>query len=166
MTLTQDQIEELKKCINSALYNIYFSQDILLIESEANELTISFRFGLYFSDVIKGTSFSKDDQLSIDAEYNRNGEASKKMQLMGLKRRIKPDFILHHRGYNDKNVLVIEFKGHWNKDDRNKDINKLIGFTNPKENDYQYGLGAFIELMPKREECQITYFINGQPQPK
>ncbi|WP_156372828.1 hypothetical protein [Deinococcus sp. Leaf326] len=58
--------------------------------------------------------------------------------------RIYPDLIVHHRRYNDNNVLVVEVKkSKGNPIAIHKDIQKLKGFTQP---DYGYVLGIFLEL--------------------
>jgi hypothetical protein len=165
MTLTELQISELKEIINEALELLY-DEDILLIQNRAHERSIAFRFGLFFDGLILESSFGKDEELTIDFDYNRNGGNVKNMDGFNQRHGIFPDIILHHRGYNNKNVLVIEIKGTWNKGNiaRKGDFQKLEGFTHLINNDYQYGLGAFIDLFPILEECQITYFINGEEQ--
>lgn len=158
MILTTSQTAEIKGAIASALDRVY-SQDNSLIERRAHERSISFRFGLYFSEIIEQTSFGDDDELIIDAEYNRNLFNAKNMQGFNAPQGILPDIILHHRGFNDKNIVVIEFKGHWSGNGR--DDEKLRGFTNQEINDYHYGLGVFILLCPALNECEIVYYKNG-----
>jgi hypothetical protein len=159
MTLTQPQIDELKQMIAAALHNLY-DYDFSLIERKANERSIAFRFGLYFSQILTESSFGSDNDLTIDFDYNRNGYAVKGMQGFSKSHGVYPDIILHHRGYNDKNILVIEFKGIWNNNNttRNADIIKLKGFTHIEENDYHYGLGAFIDLAFSLNDCATEYF--------
>lgn len=159
MILTANQTQEIKGAIASTLERVY-SQDISLIERRAHERSISFRFGLYFSEIIKQTSFGDDDELIIDAEYNRNLFNAKNMLGFQAAQGIFPDIIFHHRGFNDKNIVVIEFKGHWSG--KGRDDEKLRGFTHETANDYRYGLGIFIRLCPTLNECEITYYKNGE----
>lgn len=159
MILTNNQTAEIKGAIASALQRVY-NQDFSLIERRAHERSISFRFGLYFSEIIEQTSFGDDDELIIDAEYNRNLLNAKNMQDFNAPQGILPDIILHHRGFNDKNIVVIEFKGHWSGNGR--DDEKLRGFTNQEINDYHYGLGVFIRLCPTLNECEMVYYKNGE----
>ncbi len=158
MILNEYQISEIKGAISSALAHVY-AKDFSLIKRRVHERSIAFRFGLYFSDILKQTSFGFDNELTIDFDYNRNQDNVKNMQGFNPVHGVLPDIILHHRGENDKNVVVIEFKGCWNGN-RN-DHQKLCGFTHQIENDYHYGLGVFIRLGATMDECQFTYYING-----
>ena len=163
MTLSPEQIIELKAMINSALVRLY-ATDISMIRRRTHERSIAYRFALYFNDLIPSSTFSADNELTIDTDYNRNGETIKNMIGFNETHGVFPDFIFHHRGFNDKNVLVIEFKGAWNRKQKERadDIRKLIEFSHPERNDYQYGLGAFVDLNTTFENTQITYFINGE----
>lgn len=165
MTLTELQITELKEIINDALEWLY-DEDILLIQNRTHERSIAFRFGLYFDNLFLDSTFGKDEDLTIDFDYNRNGGNVKNMEGFSEIHGIFPDIIIHHRGFNDKNILVVEFKGTWNRNNsaRKDDFRKLEGFTHREINDYQYGLGAFVDLFPTLEECRITYFLNGEQQ--
>lgn len=158
MVLTADQILEIKKAIDQALARVY-ELDFSLIERRAHERSIAFRFGLYFSEIVSQTTFGDDIELTIDYDYNRNGERIKDMEGFSLSHGVYPDIILHHRGFNDKNVVAIEFKGYWTEEGR--DDKKLRGFTHPTQNDYQYGLGAFILLEDMLPNCELVYYRNG-----
>lgn len=170
MILTPPQISELKNNINAALDRLY-GPDISLIDRRANERSVVFRFGLYFSSQVNLQNFSQNNDLTFDFDYNRNGNDVKGMEGFNAKHGVYPDIILHRRGWNDKNVVVLEFKVHSDtvkgkklNNQINRDKKKLIGFTSPNINNYQYGLGAFIYLKPERGDVAITYFINGQQQ--
>lgn len=158
MTLSNNQTAEIKGAIVLALERVY-NHDFFLIETRAHERSIAFRFGLYFSEIISQTSFGNDDELTIDFDYNRNGEGVKDMEGFSLSHGVYPDIILHRRGYNNKNIVAFEFKGYWTAN--GKDEEKLIGFTHPTQNNYQYGLGVFIRFCPTLNECEIVYFKNG-----
>jgi hypothetical protein len=162
MTLTALQITELKAMINTALQQLY-DTDILLIRRHAHERSIAFRFGLYFTALVPPSSFAGEG-ITVDFDYNRNGVNAKLMEGFNPRHGVFPDIILHRRGFNDVNILVIEFKGVWNRNLRKRaeDIHKLIEFTHPERNDYQYGLGAFVDLNTTYANTQITYFINGE----
>lgn len=158
MTLTINQTTEIKGAIASALERVY-ANDLSLIEREAHERSIAFRFGLYFSEVVAQTSFGGDDELTIDFDYNRNQYNAKNMHGFNPKHGVLPDVILHHRGFNDKNIVVIEFKGYWSGNGNDHD--KLCGFTHQQQNDYHYGLGAFIRLGEALNSCVINYYKDG-----
>lgn len=158
MILTNNQTAEIKGAIASALERVY-SQDFLLIQNRAHERSIAFRFGFYFYEIIEFTSFGNDIELTIDFDYNRNGEGVKDMEGFSLSHGVYPDIILHRRGFNNRNVVALEFKGHWTANGRDEE--KLIGFTHPKRNNYQYGLGLFIRLGRTLDECELVYYKNG-----
>lgn len=158
MILTENQRAEIKQAITSALERVY-TDDLSLIEREAHERSIAFRFGLYFTEAVTQTSFGEDDELTIDFDYNRNQDNVKNMDGFNPIHGVLPDIILHHRGHNDKNVVVIEFKGYWSGN--GNDHEKLCGFTHQELNDYQYGLGVFIRLEKSMGECVMIYYRNG-----
>lgn len=162
MILSLDHITELKVMILDTIQSLY-KHDGSLIQRQANERSIAFRFGLYFNENIRTSSFAEDPDLTIDFDYNRNLDNVKNMHGFNDRHGVYPDIILHHRGFNDKNVIVIEFKGIWNRNNRARraDFRKLIEFTHPERNDYQYGLGVFIDLGNDLDGCTFTYFLNG-----
>jgi hypothetical protein len=109
------------------------------------------------------------DDLVIDIEYNRNAKGSKKVfEKCGFcdiqdcfinQRHLQyttssPDMIIHHRGFNDNNQVVIEFKkvSNRNNKERDDDKAKLIYFTcqqpfpDHENENYQYHIGFFIDL--------------------
>ena len=149
MILNVEQIEILKQSVNSTLENIY-KDEYDLIERGGMEQSLSFRFGLYFNDIIKNLDWLKNH--NIDLEYNKNGLNPKRTA-----RRpngVRPDLILHKRRENINNILVVEFKGWWNGD-RESDLIKLEDFVN-QDGEYKYGLGVFIEF--NTEKPKIEYF--------
>jgi len=158
MILTENQTTEIKDAIASTVQEVY-REDFSLIERQAHERSIAFRFGLYFSEIVSQTSFGNDAELTIDFDYNRNLENVKNMRGFNQRHGIFPDIILHHRGYNDKNVVVIEFKGHWSGNGR--DNEKLRGFTHQEENDYHYGLGVLVRLGTTIKDCEFVYYKEG-----
>jgi hypothetical protein len=158
MILTENQTTEIKGAIASALERVY-TRDFSLIERQAHERSCAFRFGLYFSEIAALTSFGTNTELTIDFDYNRNLGNVKNMTGFNPTHGILPDIILHHRGFNDQNVVVIEFKGHWSGNGR--DDEKLRGFTSQEQNDYHYGLGVFVRLAPTLQNCEIVYYKNG-----
>ncbi len=156
MELNKEQLEELKTMIKQALTHLYRNDESLIVR-ETHERSIAFRFGLYFDALLRLSSFSKMEGMYIDFDYNRNGYISK--ELSGSN--IYPDIILHHRGDNQINLLVIEFKTYWNNDTKGN-FEKLERLTS---NDYQYkfGLGASIIINKTFELTlkSINYFKSG-----
>ena len=158
--------EELWHNVNEAM-DLLYSQDMHLINNwpfdnqetddhhHVGERAIVFRFAHYLQNIL-----DQDKQFNgynLDCEYNRNGIECK--ALPAFPNGVYPDVILHRRGRNDKNLLVIEFKTYWNRDQHN-DIKKLKGFTDPKGN-YKYILGLAVLIERNRENVCITPVSNG-----
>ena len=143
-------MDEILEMVSSALHRVY-ADDIDLIQRKASERSIVFRFGVYFREFLEETNYG---WLNLDTEYNRN--------LLGRKNTehfpygTYPDLILHRRGNNNHNILIVEFKPWWNKSRKKieKDILKLKDFTDPHGN-YRYPLGLFI-LLEKEVPSRIV----------
>jgi len=151
-----ESIDELKQLLAEALNQLY-EKDKSLILRRANERSITFRFGIYFEELVKKSSFK---HLNIDAEYNRNGEKYKWMPSELKRNSTYPDILLHQRETNNENKLFIEFKGHWNTNEKARDIDiKKLEYFTSQNDEYRYTLGVFVEL--EREKWNIKYFVDG-----
>ncbi|MDR0320024.1 MAG: hypothetical protein LBI28_00835 [Treponema sp.] len=103
-----------------------------------SERGIVFKFGVYLQEIA-----NCDERLrnyDIDIEYNRKGNDQKKVGAEN----VCPDLIIHKRGHQEDNLLVIEFKPHWN-DERSEDIKKLCGFIEPPYK-YENALSVLIGI--------------------
>lgn len=81
-------------------------------------------------------------------------------------RAVFPDIIVHKRGINTENILIVEVKKSTSKVPFDYDFIKLKAYTsNYYGNDLNYQLGVFIELLTN-EESQgiglIRFFKNGE----
>ena len=83
---------------------------------------------------------------NVDCEYNRDGYGIK--QVDG--NYVYPDFILHKRGSNEDNLLIIEFKTWWNPDN-NTDIEKIQRMMHPQLR-YKYKYGCCITINQDNSE--------------
>ena len=110
MILTTQQIDQLNNITETALNQLY-ENDIDLIRRRGMERSLSFRFGLYFYNLTRDIDWLAN--FDLDLEYNKNGNNIK--QTVRRLRGVQPDFILHSRGNNDENILIIEFKGYWDR---------------------------------------------------
>lgn len=140
MILNNEQIEQLMTILKTALGELY-KKDKELIDRSVNERDLAFRLGLHMNPLLQANEQLKT--LDLDIDYNKNGEKPKRTP-----RRPKgavPDLIIHKRGNNNTNTLVVEIKGWWNKQSRQDDFIKLEDFIH-QEGEYKYGLGAFAEL--------------------
>lgn len=140
----------LEKGIHQALDKLY-SYDSLLIHRNINDYTgersVVFRFGIYFDEYCR-EHFS---DYNVDEEYNRNLDNVKRLN----NKTVIPDLIVHKRHSNEDNLLVLEFKTWWNKDQR-ADKNKIRGFINPNGR-YHYKYGAVILIHKTRKECKMDW---------
>ena len=134
----------LKYLIEQSLDCLY-ANDKDLLERKVAERDITHRFAHYFENNIAGTIVA---EYNVDCEDNRDGYGIK--QVNG--NYVYPDFILHKRGCNDNNILIIEFKTWWNSEN-NADIDKIKWMMNPQLR-YGYKFGCSIVLNKKSADIQ------------
>lgn len=151
MILTQNQIDELSDIADRALQQL-FRDDLSLIQRRGMERSIVFRFGIYFHQLTRNIEWINN--LDLDLEYNKNGDNVK--ATIRRPRGVQPDFILHRRGNNDYNTLIIEFKGWWNSHPRARELDrqKIEDFVN-QEGEYKYGLGLLVEIEMDTHRVEI-----------
>lgn len=108
---------------------------------------------------------------SVDCEYNRmlNNEKyeTKQLSLYNSIECVKiddnkgttvfPDIIIHKRGNNENNLVVIEVKKKCNNKSKNFDSEKLKAFTSQLK--YKYGI--YLEFDTKKV-CKMNFFKEGQ----
>lgn len=126
----------LEQLIKKSLDDLY-QNDKYLIDHKVAERDITHRFAHYFENNMQGTDVS---QYNVECEYNRDGYGIK--QVYG--NYVYPDFILHKRGSNEDNLLIIEFKTWWNPDN-NTDIEKIQSMMHPQLR-YKYKYGCCITI--------------------
>lgn len=109
-------------------------------------------------------------EFNVDCEYHRrinidgNEHINKELDLLKHKRYVCPDLIVHDRDTKN-NLMVIEIKGHWNRNQKlwAEDELKLAGFTaqtNGTHEKFNYKLGVFVLL--GRNKAYFTQYRNGQ----
>ncbi len=115
-------------------------RDLYLLTLNVHERSISHKLGCYLQE-----QFPVWD---VDCEYNRDCHLLKQLNLPprdgksgeDAERRVLPDVIVHRRGDNDHNLLVVEVKTAWSRDtDDDWDRKKLRAFKDADELDYRYG---------------------------
>jgi hypothetical protein len=178
------EIVEIKNRLNKALEKLYV-KDWYLLEKSAHERSITHKLAEYLQELFPDYDVDCEYNLDID---NRQGnslsfkrwaderkinsiikELKKKQDYTSVMANITklsslfyPDIIIHKRGTNRQNLLVIECKK--NQDEGN-DKEKLKALTineNNRINHYAYKLGAFIRFNNENNLQQIEYFITGQ----
>ena len=137
----------IKDYVEKALKKLYAQDSYLIVnhpsgnqqDCHVSERGIVFRFGIYFQELISTTPLN---EFNLDVEYNRN--MYEKKMLPSFSNGTFPDLILHKRGSNDHNILILEFKTWWNHDttDDEKKISQFMD-VNGK---YRYKMGASIIL--------------------
>ena len=138
--------ELLEELIKKSLDDLY-QNDEYLIKHRVAERDITSKFAHYFKNNMRETIIADYD---VDCEYNRDGYGMKNID--GTL--VYPDFILHKRGTNDSNLLIIEFKTWWNSDNR-EDIEKLKAMMSDRYR-YQYQYGYSIILNQERDSVTVT----------
>ena len=116
-------------------------EDAYLLKVDANERSISHRFGMYLQAQLPNHH--------VDCEYNRDGVEPKRIGCLDLHtnaedtegKTVFPDIIAHVRGTR-KNYLVIEIKKSTSSVDRSIDRRKLSGY----KRDLEYDFALFVEL--------------------
>ena len=142
--------EELKDILEEAFRLLYEKDRYLIIYEpsfpdgeeayHAGERSIVARFAHYLQNIFEDRNMLAN--LAVDTEYNRHGYDIKR--LPHCSRRVYPDLIVHHRGDDEENFLVMEFKTWWNPDTKG-DIKKLEDMMD-KEKGYGYRYGISVLL--------------------
>lgn len=131
----------------------FLSNDRYLIEHDLNERTIQFRVALYLQEQF--------EDFHVDCEYNRNMEDTKR--LAPQDRGIYPDIIVHRRGSNEENILIVEIKKSNDRrgsDGQNSDKERIENFCNHAE--YRYKYGAFIVFtLTSISPCYLEFYSQG-----
>jgi len=145
---------KIKKSVDNCL-DIFMKNDIFLLENNVDERTISHRLAFYLQSEIP--------EMHVDCEYNREGFEIKKISnpKWAKPRGIYPDIIIHERGKNSNNILVVEIKKQENKEIENDEI-KLKEFTS--EN-YGYNFGLLLIFNTKensKTRPTFRWFSNGK----
>ena len=178
----------IERKLNSALTALY-TKDVHLLKENLNERSITHRLAVYLQREFRG--------YDVDCEYNGNvkaadGKGRKTIpdelcpRLKEYKRRnyddaadlsVFPDIIIHKRGENKRNLLIIEAKKALNASLRVGDIGrefdyyKLCQYTNQQNSGarFFYEMGCFIEIGTGRERNysrlpRIIWFADGELQ--
>lgn len=112
---------------NAALDSL-FTHDKHLLSADANERSLSHMLAIHL--------LSHFPNYQVDCEYNRDGFDAKKLMLAERPAKddeveavtIFPDIIVHKRGENSQNILVIEMKKASSTVNNDYDIRKLKAF--------------------------------------
>ncbi|MCQ2604432.1 MAG: hypothetical protein MJ215_05260 [Spirochaetia bacterium] len=147
--------EELENIIKKALDTLYEKDKYLIVmpgeNAHVGERSIVFRLAHYMATIIENDNELREYKL--DCEFNRNIIYAKELPLFS--NCIYPDIIIHQRGNNDHNLLVIEVKTYWNNNTE-QDIKKLNELVS-KNGKYHYLHSVSLVLNETREAVCIKW---------
>ena len=167
MSYTLEQIQQKVKYSLRQLWN----NDRYLLDVDANERSITHRLAIYLEKEFR--------DLDVDCEYNREQDKPKtyndivnQINEDGIKaddteaKTAFPDIIVHKRGNNHNNLLVIEVKklnGHSTLID-STDEKKLRAFLNSNQLNYEFGLALQIPV-GGGNKAKLFWFEQGAENP-
>ena len=129
----------------------FFESDRDLLERCANERSITHKLAEHLQ--------CQFEWLRVDCEYNRHGLCVKRLD---GPTKVYPDIVVHRRGDDKCNLLVIEAKKSDNKRYIEEDRCKLQGFTNP-HGKYKYKFGLLLVFdVGNKQVCHIECFQKGK----
>ena len=128
----------MENAVQDAL-RLLFAQDAYLLETNVQERTIAARLAHYLEPHFP--------DLAVDVEYNRHGLDPKKVELPaecrgGGKKLILPDVIVHQRGHDRENLLVIQVKKETNQEPRFCDR----AVIDAMQREFGYRRGLLVDL--------------------
>ena len=140
----------------------FLRQDLDLLQRDVNERSISHKLAEYLQHQFEG--------LHVDCEYNRRENEVKRVNCLQPEntssndlnaKTVYPDIIVHRRGNDESNLLVIELKKRdAGKIDRDK--KKLRKFTHPLgEYNYRLGLLLIFDVVNQRV-CSAECYQEGK----
>lgn len=145
---------ELLNFVDTALERVYKYHEYL-INNQVHERSIVFWFGVYLHELLQheGKEYA---EFNLDFEYNKNHINPKRT--VNFPDGTYPDILLHKRGSNEHNLLIVEFKTWWEPDNK-RDLMKLRDFAHP-DGDYKYKYGLSIIL--EKNKPIITPLQKGE----
>ena len=159
MPYTKDELERIVKFSLKKLRSL----DKKLLEIKVNERTITHKLAVYLQQNFP--------EFNVDCEYNRDegneiDDLVKKLKLPTNKvswddteaKTVFPDIIVHNRGTQEQNLLVIEVKKSSSSLSGKVDRNKLIAFT---KDHYNYKFGLFLKINLVNENDYFEWYIGG-----
>jgi hypothetical protein len=133
--MTRHEVETLLRHAVAQL----LEHDWQLLEYDVDERAVVAKLACYLARLFP--------EYHVDVEYNRHGLTRKQLGLPsacrgGGTKLIVPDLIVHSRGSDDANLLVLEVKKETNREPRTCDRAKIAGM----KHHYGYTWGLLLEL--------------------
>lgn len=150
-----------KEKIKEAFEKMYGNDSELITKSRVCERCLMFRFALYLYPKLP-------DGLDLDCEYDKHGVDPKGIMHNGTRTLISPDIIIHKRGNDVHNYVMIELKKNKAKGITH-DYEKLAHCTEPPINDgdkyrygYRFGVSIIIKDNVKETMDSCKVFMGGK----
>lgn len=136
--------------------NLFYKHDTFLIVKNINERTITHKLAEYlqreFAEHHVDCEYNRKKSDTIDEDYIKK---TLNLTIADIKtndnkaKTVFPDIVIHKRGTNKNNLLVIEVKkaSNKNKENTNFDIAKIKGYRQQLE----YKFGLFLVIGYKKE---------------
>ncbi|MBA7521873.1 hypothetical protein ES705_13984 [subsurface metagenome] len=149
MSFTKDDIEGIVKSSLQKLRRL----DKHLLDININERSITHKLAEYLKEYFP--------EFNVDCEYNRFKDIVKTIKLPNERinwndteaKTVFPDIIIHKRGIEEDNLLVIEVKKSSNVNSGDFDRIKLQAFLQEPHN-YAYGLFLRIDLDGENDDLE------------
>jgi hypothetical protein len=147
-------VDHVKKRVSRSV-RLVRARDSFLLKHAAHERSITHKLAEYLQPEFP--------DYNVDCEYNKHGLDVKLLPRecdARAQRLVYPDIVVHVRGNDDNNILVIEAKPRKHHLVPRCDEAKLVEFTK-LDGAYHYQLGLFIGFDELREP-QLVWFQDGQ----
>lgn len=150
-------IDEIKEKVKYCLLKLK-RRDKYLLEKDLNERTITHKLATYLQEQFQ--------ELNVDCEYNRFEDLVKKLNLPKDKvnwddteaKTVFPDIIIHKRGTQKKNLLIIEVKKSSNRNPGDFDRMKLQTF---RQEPYSFTYGLFLRIRLDDVKDNLEWFSSS-----
>ncbi len=128
-------------------------KDVFLIKNVLHEGTLSHKLGCYLQNQFP--------EMDVDCEYNKHEVGTKMIVINDKEEEIRPDIVVHRRGDDSNNLVVIEVKKEGSRKERDWAVTKLTELTR-KDGKYQYKYGVLVEVQIRTNEILEGWYVDGK----
>jgi len=151
-------LKEIKDIFEKAKI-LFLKDDAVLLTSTVNERSLTHKFAEKLQSIL-------GNRWSVDCEYNRYGGDVKTVDVIKAilnEYQVKiedvnagtvyPDIIIHKRGFDGPNLVVIEAKKDATPRKRGLDLEKLKKI----KEEYEYSFSVFINFLTKKQDISVEF---------
>jgi len=150
--------QEMESYLNRAL-DALFESDAHLLDANSSERSVTHLLAIHLMHEAPG--------FDVDCEYNRDGFDVKRLELSERVTTdenteavtVFPDIVIHQRGTNDRNLLVVEVKKASSNIPPDYDIQKLKAFR--RELKYAFAVHVTVGKRAAGEDVRQVVWINS-----